>query len=168
MTCDRRIGPWAGGLILLAMLAGCGREAPADNDAQPSAATRKIEDLARPPADAGNAAVETQRSDPAPAVSTMTDSIPAAFQGRWGTSRDGCGDGQEMALTITPALLRFYESEGRVKRVAPLGPGAISVRSLYSGEGESWENVQRLTLSADGQALTIASKGSSARRVKCS
>ena len=156
------------GLILLALLAGCGRDAPADNGTQPSAETHTIPDLAQPPAETGQEARDAQVPDASPTPAATAAVIPAAFRGRWGASRAKCGDGEEQALTITPALLRFYESEGRVKRVAPLGPRAISVRSRYSGEGESWENVQTLTLSESGEGLTIASMGTSAIRVKCS
>ena len=153
-------------LAALALLAGCNKrdDTPAENAAAP---VRNVTDLARPPADiAENAAPAEEPAEETPSV--VGSAIPAAYQGRWGATASRCGDGEEMALTITPQILRFYESEGRVKRVAPAGPRRIAVTSAFTGEGDSWENVQTLALSPGGDVLTIAAKGGASKRVRCS
>ena len=153
-------------LAALALLAGCGKsdDAPAENTAVPE---RNVTDLARPPAELGeNAAPAEEPAEETPPV--VTSAIPAAYQGRWGATASRCGDGEEMALTITPQVLRFYESEGRVKRVPPAGPRRIAVTGAFTGEGDSWENVQTLALSPEGDTLTISARGTASRRVRCS
>ncbi|MBB5684234.1 hypothetical protein [Sphingobium boeckii] len=150
------------------MLTACQDRNPGDNFAETNAAdVRPIEDLARPPEDLRNE-VDAASDDSEAAPSSALETIPVAFQGRWAVDRARCGDGQELGLTVTPTLLRFYESEAKVKQIQAAGPRAITVTSDFSGEGQSWEDSQRLSLSADGQMLTIAVKKTATRRVKCS
>ena len=155
------------GLGALALLAACQDRNPSNNEAGANGADpRPIGELAKPPVDLANeesAIVEDLVAEvPSPAT------IPAAFQGRWASDRSKCGDGQESGLTITPKMLRFYESEAKVKSVDATGPRAITVAASFIGEGQSWEDSQRLSLSENGQMLTIAGKNVAIRRTKCS
>lgn len=165
---------WMGACATLALLAGCQDRNPGDNDAQANVAdARPIDNLALPPENIAQAAEEAEDAENVPeelgsATSAAPGTIPAAFQGRWAVDRARCGDGQQLALTVMPKLLRFYESEAKVKQVEAAGPRAITVTSSFSGEGQSWEDSQRLSLSSDGRTLTIAARNTATRRVKCS
>lgn len=90
--------------------------------------------------------------------------IPKAFQGKWASSASMCkqrnmDDGK---LDIGPATLQFWESVGEVEAVVVSG-NTMTVTAQYEGEGETWRNEDRFTLSNDGKSLA----GEGITRVRC-
>lgn len=82
--------------------------------------------------------------------------VPARFHGEWNSERSACGTGlSETRLRISGDRLRFYESVGDVRRVEVESERVIEVTAEYRGEGETWQDERRLSLSADGDSLTV-------------
>lgn len=82
--------------------------------------------------------------------------VPEAFHGEWNGELSACGTGlSETRLRIGGDRLRFYESVGDVRRVEVESGRVIDVTAEYRGEGETWQNESRLSLSADGGTLTV-------------
>jgi len=110
---------------------------------------------------------EAAAASTAPAPGPKDVSIPAAFHGRYDSSREACGRPGDGRLQVSAGELRFHESIGTVRKVARQQSGAIRVEADYQGEGESWRSVRELGLSADGAALTVSGDGSNMVRVRC-
>lgn len=84
------------------------------------------------------------------------EQIPVNFRGEWNTALRDCGTGRnDSRLIVEPRAVRFYESRGEVTAVRREGPRAITVEARYRGEGETWNRATRMSLSRDGEALTI-------------
>jgi hypothetical protein len=86
--------------------------------------------------------------------------IPAKFHGRYYASLALCNKAQpdsDMHLLISATNMGFYASKGTVKSVLTNKDGSITVLAAYEGEGESWHDMDRLSLSADGKTLTVTS-----------
>lgn len=94
--------------------------------------------------------------------------IPERFHGEWNSDRSACGSGSNATrLRISGDRLQFYESVGLARRVEVEGERVIEVTAQYAGEGESWQDERRLSLSEDGDSLTISGSGSSLVRHRC-
>ena len=138
--------------LLALALAGCQQPAndtdiAIDNGINAAeAANAEIETL--PPNDSSAPAQGT----PAATPTNLPTSIPARFHGRWGINKADCtstrGDNKGL-LTINDARLTFYEAKGTLDKV--LGATATSFDASYgfSGEGQSWDRVERLTRTAE-------------------
>jgi hypothetical protein len=91
--------------------------------------------------------------------------IPAAFHGEWNAQLEHCGTGlNDSAMRIEPRVMRFYESRGDVIRVTRNGERSVSVEANFQGEGETWTETVRLTLSPEDGRLTT---GEDAPRLRC-
>ena len=94
--------------------------------------------------------------------------IPSAFRGQWNTRVQDCGTGlNDSRLKIDARRIRFYESDGEVRRVILHNSRAITVTGSYSGEGQVWDRTDQLVLSRSGRDLTITSEGSDFTRHRC-
>ena len=94
--------------------------------------------------------------------------IPSRFQGEWNQDPSACGTGaSDTRLRIGAEELRFYESAGDVSEVEVVNDRVIDVTASYSGEGQSWTNKRRLTLSEDGGTLTVSGDGATMTRTRC-
>lgn len=160
-------------VLCLSLLAACGSEPEERQDAtlnqalpSPSYETiNETEEQTAPEAPDG-----TPPRAPAAPSARVEDpgTIPAAFQGRWTGVAQGCDDPRsDLRLAVGGNTLRFYESEGVVTDVAQSGARAVTVNARYTGEGETWERRQTLTLSAAGDRLTIADDGAATVRKRC-
>jgi hypothetical protein len=110
-------------------------------------------------ADEGSAA---NPDDPVAAV------IPARFHGEWNQELSACGTGSNPTrLRISADTLHFYESAGDVREVEIVDDRVIEVTADYSGEGQTWTNERRLSLSEDGGTLTVAGEGATMTRSRC-
>ena len=115
-----------------------------------------------PPDDSSAAAPETLSATPTKATPLPT-SIPASFHGRWGINRADCistrGDAKGL-LTINDARLTFYESRGTPTRVLGATANSFDANYAFTGEGQTWERVERLKLVNDRlQRRTDAAPG---------
>lgn len=85
--------------------------------------------------------------------------IPTPFIGVWDVAEGRCMPSSDLRLEIEPQRITFYESVGSVTKVNPLGDDAVDVTLDMEGEGETWQNTLRLTLSDDGAILTPKDAG---------
>ena len=121
-------------------LAGCsGREEPAAVASESAAP----------------APVETTTAEPAkPAAPPAVAAIPAALRGRWGLVPGDCtstrGDAKGL-LTIDAAGLRFFESAGKLGKVAEAGPNSLRASFAMQGEGMEW--TRDMALEVEGNTL---------------
>lgn len=105
---------------------------------------------------------------PSPTTVTARDILPPGFRGNWTGLTDDCGNPRStMRMVVVPKEMRFYESVGKVTVVEQAGPLGILVDANFEGEGESWFRRQKLTLSADGQRLTVTYLNTSIVRKRC-
>ena len=118
-------------------------------------------------AEIANAEIETlppnDASDGDAAGDSLPSSIPARFHGRWGLLPADCtstrGDAKGL-LTISAAGLAFYESRGTIGRVLGATASGFDASYGFSGEGQTWQRVERLTLVDDRlQRRTDAAPG---------
>ncbi len=108
-------------------------------------------------------------------ASTELDTIPPAFQGRWGLVAADCEPGRSDAkglLTITAEKLEFYESVGMLDEVEEAAPNRILASFDFTGEGMSWERDMAFELENGGSAMVRSEFGAEAapdpfRYTKC-
>lgn len=158
--------------LALAALSSCGQE---QDDASLSS---NIANVTQPMADnADDAVMETETPDmsanesPAAGISASPvdrATIPARLHGEWTGLKSACNDpGDPLRLSISGQALRYYESVGEATSVAPAEKDAVIVTARFSGEGDSWTRAQILSVSPDGQRLTITTNGEPVIRKRC-
>ena len=153
--------------LLTVALAGCQQPAN-DTDIAiddgvnaAEAANAEIETL--PPNDSTASAQGTASASPTTSATSLPSSIPDQFHGRWGINKADCtstkGDAKGL-LTIDAARLAFYESRGVPGKVLGTTVTSFDANYAFTGEGQTWERVERLTL-VDGklQRRTDAAAG---------
>src|SRR5918995_549351 len=88
-------------------------------------------------------------------VATAQDSkVPIEFQGRWAGTQAQCGVAHEASLTIHEDRIDFYESRGKVLAAVVTRPLEVELEIEATGEGQTWREVRRFTLSDDKRTLT--------------
>lgn len=141
---------------LLATLALAACQQPADDsniviDNQANAAEAANADVvSMPPNDSSAAASGTPAATPTnEATAKLPTRIPDQFHGRWGLVLGDCtstrGDNKGL-LTISDAGLKFYESRGTLDKVLGATANSFDANYKFSGEGQTWERVERLKL----------------------
>jgi hypothetical protein len=129
-------------IALPAILAACSQEAT------PPPPANVVE---RPTAPDPAAPLSTPAASQSPSPAGM---MPEVFRGEWNRVTADCGTARnDSRLRIEAKQVRFHESSGEVLRVREDGR-TIAVRARYTGEGETWEDERRFTLSADGKTLS--------------
>lgn len=107
------------------------------------------------------------------AIPMPASDIPAAFHGRWATSREACNTREPLA-TLTIDARGMYQAEGemlaeRVVRAENLG--RITIKARNSGGGDEWASTEEFTLSADRQTIdwrqVKPDQGAAARLFRC-
>ena len=139
------------------ILGGCSSRQVTANEAAGNVAAPPLSNPAEP----------TAAEPSSPQTGAIRDAIPAAFHGVYDGSLEACARPSDQRLTVSAGELRFHESIGSVRKVAPGPSGAIRVEADYQGEGESWRSSRDLLLSEDGSKLTIGGDGTSLVRVRC-
>lgn len=149
----------------IALLSGCDRSAPQNRQEAP---VNVVID------EGDDGAIEHQgnkvegEADIAAKTDATANALPTAMQGAWTSVNGNCGDRADpMRLTVRPTALAFYESEGKVLKLEPTEGNTVNATLRYTGEGESWERTQRITLSDDGQTLSIAGPTGTVSRKRC-
>lgn len=157
------------------LLGACSSEQAADNEAGgnemevagdeslvSNASDDELADIPPPPplpgeSDGGNGSDEEAAT-----------AIPVRFHGEWNQDLSACGTGSsETRLRISADRLRFYESAGEVREIDIVSDRVIEVTAAYSGEGRTWINERRLSLSPDGDTLTVTGEGATMTRSRC-
>lgn len=141
-------------------LAGCGGEP--QPQPQPDAQGADQPEPAAEPAPAASATPAAPGTpDPdadTPAGEKPTDpaiargEIPARFHGMWDAVQGDCNPASDMRMIISAREITFYESIGKVTAVGQEGTAALADLSM-AGEGQTWFQSLRLSLSADGKTL---------------
>ena len=148
-------------LLAALILAACSAEGGAPGEGTDTVVVGDVagEDAAAPPSDVPPPAV---RNDGAMSEPEAAAIIP----GEWNADLSACGTGlSDTRLRIDAARLTFYESIGMVRRVEIESEQVVDVTAEYRGEGETWTDERRLSLSPDGDSLTIT--GSTLTRSRC-
>lgn len=153
-------------LPALAGLAACDKQGDNGSNASLNAPIPSTSNEAAPQNADRDAATSNQSA--AGGAPDAAGSLPVAFRGKWTGKGQDCADARsDMLLTVSARELRFYESVGTITGVEGGGPGAVIVTAKYEGEGQSWTQRQKLTLSADGDSLTILNQGVTTTRKRC-
>lgn len=114
-------------------------------------------------ADIENVPPSETSAPPPPAIEANASemavpAIPARYQGRWGLVPADCtstrGDAKGL-ITISDTGIRFYEARATLKEQRPAIATAFSGLFAFSGEGQTWERVETLTI--DGEKLSRSS-----------
>lgn len=103
------------------------------------------------------------RNNDLPARAASTSSIPAPYRGRWDESATACqSEFSAMRLNVSATTLKYYESIGTVTKVDSSYFG-LQVTTRNEGEGDTWTDNSIMSLSDDGQFLTV----DDAKRIRC-
>ena len=154
--------------VMMFGLAACSQEAEPDRPAeeaeavvaQDSAASQSeiAQPEAKPPQ--GETDSDEVEKSPSPATAPETpeqqSTIPAAFLGVWDAETGTCSRESDLRLEISPQQIIFYESFGQVVTVKRIGEAKVEIALAMQGEGQTWSNTERLTVSNDGQTLILA------------
>jgi hypothetical protein len=109
-------------------------------------------------------------ADEPPPLGTM---IPREFQGRWMSSAEQCGYGNEGWEYISSFKVQNGEGEGSVVSVRRTSALEIEVdltwrRSAVSAKDrEDWRRIHRYSVSADGRTLTEMTPKKTVVRIRC-
>lgn len=115
--------------------------------------------ISTPDASQAASSAEISASTLAPAAVLMPDS----FIGHWDATAETCKATSDMKLVITQTEMTFWESAGQITAVTVNGPGDVTVKAAFSGEGEQWQRDLHLVLSDSGNKLTV----DDTTRVRC-
>lgn len=122
--------------------------------------------------DAINGHLEVTSGNPSHSIETVADvsasQVPSAFRGEWDGGPSPCQtDPSDTRLRIGARKLEFYESDAEVKSVRSTSSRAVTIRTVSTGEGETWDSEMELVLSRSGNELTIRSEGFESTRNRC-
>lgn len=95
--------------------------------------------------------------------------FPDAFQGRWAANTEVCAEEwDESRLVVTRYELQFYESSGKARSITRSGENEVVALLDFEGEGETWSDTLRLTLSPDAKMLVDHQPdGAEVTRIRC-
>jgi hypothetical protein len=82
------------------------------------------------------------------------DVIPDQFLGVWAASSKSCPMPEDDLLRIGAGRVDFHERTGKVVAVHALGELRVELELEMSGEGDTWRETLKLTLSRDRRTLT--------------
>jgi len=119
------------------------------------------------------AKAQVSRGDWFPGSSSVTEMeiIPPGFRGKWAPNLANCEDRDGVDhMYVYPNGIDFYESGGRLDRISQAGrERSVLMKLSFEGEGGFWDRIWRVTLSPDGQTVTIslADGSETATYVRC-
>ena len=80
--------------------------------------------------------------------------VPGGFGGVWDYEGAACARESDLRIEIAPDTITFYESVGRVMKVAREGDDALVTLEM-EGEGETWNQVLRLSPVQKGDSVRL-------------
>ncbi len=101
---------------------------------------------------------------PAGAQNTV---VPGGFQGRWASGQARCMTAHEGSLTVSANEFLFYESRAKVLSTRQIGRQEVEFDMEFTGEGQTWHDVGRFSLSSDARTLTDVTRPDGFARVRC-
>ena len=140
-------------LALVLVLAACGSNPAAENQAATDMETLPADESAATPGDQlENGATEAPANLTTGNVETL---IPAALHGRWGLSAEDCVPGRDETrglVAISAESIRLYESVAKPAKVLERTDTSIRGEFAFTRKGLSWTGP--LSWSLNGDRLT--------------
>ena len=93
-------------------------------------------------------------SDGPTRAARVVPGIPPPFNGVWDYVEGDCEPMSDLRMQVFPDRIEFYESLGIVESVEVENPNTIVVTLSMEGEGETWTQDTRFTLSNGGEVMT--------------
>jgi hypothetical protein len=140
--------------LLVLALAACKPASEANNAAstEPNAAAPTDIEALPPSEDVVPPVTEDGASNEAATANT----IPAAFQGRWGMVPADCtstrGDNKGL-ITVDSNSIKFYESRATLAKVTMDAPENFTGDFTFTGEGQTWTKSDNLKLTGSSNTL---------------
>jgi hypothetical protein len=79
--------------------------------------------------------------------------VPRQFQGVWAADLKSCPNPEDDLLRISADKIDFYERTGKVVTVRVRDKWTVELDLDMTGEGDSWRETLKLTLSEDRRTL---------------
>ncbi len=92
------------------------------------------------------------------------DSVPARFQGVWDYEGSTCSPDSDLRMEISEREVLFYESVGMVTEIVQDGSDVIVTLDM-EGEGETWRQKMRLSLTGSGERQRLETSDGDAPRI---
>lgn len=89
--------------------------------------------------------------------------LSAGFTGRWDASVEACKTTSDLKLVITQTEITFWESTGQITAITVNSPEDVTVKAVFSGEGEQWQRDLHLVVNPGGSKLMVDDTA----RVRC-
>lgn len=148
------------------LLAGCGgdaeREAPVERQQRTTPVVNQAEMDVVP--------MQTPTPTPTPSITPADPgtiaAVPTAWRGVWAGEGGGCAPGAEQRLQVAPDRLIFFEAEAVATRIERLSEREVALDLRFSGEGQSWDKRNVLTLGEDAGTLVRSEGGAPAVRYR--
>jgi|SRR5690349_20934713 hypothetical protein len=100
-------------------------------------------------------------------AATLSQKVPAPFQGRWNADPKYCGEG-ESQLEILANEIVFYENSGPIRAVVAKGKYEVALIAELSGEEEEpFLDVRHFRLSKDQKELSDITRDPPYVRHRC-
>lgn len=93
--------------------------------------------------------------------------VPGGFQGRWASDQARCMSTHDSRLTVTEDEFLFYASRARVLAMRQIDRQEVEFDMEATGEGQTWRETRRFTLSPDASMLTDVTRPDPFVRVRC-
>jgi len=95
---------------------------------------------------------------------TLANRIPTRFHGVWDYVEGTCALESDMRMEVSGAEIMFYESIGTVTGVTAEGDDVV-VSLAMEGEGDTWEQATRLSLTGEGDAQRLETSEGESEKV---
>lgn len=157
-------------LVAALMLLGRSTTPPESQTVNPTVSLKEPSNVAK--VDAVETEQPAARSAPTqvdPGGEARANHIPSIFLGTWAIGRGDCTTtGETTRVSIRATELEFYESTGRVQRVAPVDEGReYVVRLSFAGEGQIWDGTIYLRRAALSLTLRDAEDEEARVYIRC-
>ena len=146
-------------LISALALAACG-EMPD----QQAATGEEVGPAEQAQSDEGGEPISPEETATDTVEETLANRIPTRFHGVWDYVEGTCALESDMRMEVSGAEIMFYESIGTVTGVAAEGDDVV-VTLAMEGEGDTWEQATRLSLTGEGDAQRLETSEGESEKV---